>query len=212
MPTKLIPVGEARRIQSNVLTDLRKLSNEGKHMNGAQVMEKLLIFMEFQYGTKVPGKPYQMRDNHQIDNKPLIGIRLSLGNMCLQISDFERALTHALAALEMLKNRIIGCTVDEIALLFAVESLLTQIHICRSDHLTAQHHAEQALIAARRYSGPERISFIYQALKKLAGILKLLSCGNEAVTLSEEAYELVSGVHALSIPMYKMQQWNSLRF
>ena len=61
-------------------------------MNCELVMEKLLIFMERQYGTKVPGKPYRRRDDCLIDEFFLIGIRLTLGEMYLRIPDLDMAL------------------------------------------------------------------------------------------------------------------------
>lgn len=205
MPTELISVTEALRIQSKVQASITKFFDDEKTMNCELVMEKLLIFAERQNGTKVPGKPYRMRDDRLIDEFYLISIRLTLGEMYLRIPDLKRALAHTLEAHKMLGTRVIGSDSDEVPHLFKAESLLSQICLCTAENHKAQYHAEKALDIARRHNGPQKITFRFQALKRLANVRGCLlyhseEGSNEAVMLSEEAYELASGMYGPEHP------------
>ena len=64
------------------------------------------------------------------------------------------------------------------------------------DFSKARQYAELAVGIARRLSAEEQTTHLYEALKLLASV----NLAKEALPLSEEAYELVSGVHGPEHP------------
>lgn len=89
---------------------------------------------------------------------------------------------------------------DEDFLRYRAESLLGHIYSNTFDYPKAKHSAELAVAIARRLSAVGQTTCLYKALKLLSTIISTQSVSREALTLSEEAYELVSGVHGPEHP------------
>jgi tetratricopeptide (TPR) repeat protein len=131
----------------------------------------------------------------------LLDFRLSLAVLCDRINDFDEALFHALEALEMLKNRTIDWDDVEFNHIYWTECALSNIYLHKLDYPNAQYHSEQRLsIARRKYNGEERTTVIYQCLSNLSTVMSAQSFHKKALTLSEEAYEMVSGEYGPEHP------------
>ena len=192
MPTELIPVSEFRNIQAKVEKSLKAYSDKGNFHKSGPAMEKLLTFLEYQSGTKIPGKPHRIRDNSRVDIRCLITLRLSLGDLYCSTQNYEKALAHTLEAHEMLMTRTTECQDDEDLLRYRAESILSEAYFRAFDNSKAQHSAEIAVEIARRLSVVE---YLYLSLIALARIMRLQSDDKKALALSQEAYEVVSEVH-----------------
>lgn len=200
MPTKLIPASEVHDIRLKINGILTKQCDDGSFLKRGPLLEKFLSFLEFQYGTKVAGKSYWIRDDVRADDLPLLSIHLALGDLYIRSLEFEKALFHTLEAREMSKIR---SEVDDVAFLYVAENLLVQIYIYTSEHCNAQYHGQQALTIAREFSDDSvlrKTSYLNLALRGLADVRCAQDLHGEALVLSKEAYELVSGVHGPEHP------------
>ena len=200
MPTELIPAIEVRNVHVRVEKSLKAYRDEGNFLKSAPAMEKLLAFLEYQFGTKIPGEPYRMRGNIQFDDRALLNLRLSLADVYNRIRNFEKALAHTLEAHKILMTRTAEYKGDEDFLLYRAESLLGSIYFSTNDYPKAKHSAELAVAIARRLSAVGQTTYLYKALKLLSNVIRPRSARREALTISEEAYELVSGVHGPEHP------------
>ena len=200
MPTELIPASEVSNIQEGIQKAINAHIVKGNFLKCGPVMEKLLVFLEFQYGTKIPGKVYRMRDNIRMDDNCLLMLRLALGDMYCKTQNYEKALAHALEGHGMLIARIVEYKVDEDLLRYNAETLLCKIYLVTFDYPKAQRCGKLAVAIARRLSAVGQTTNLYDSLRLLAKIMSTKAVCKESLILSEEAYVVASGVHGPEHP------------
>ena len=163
-------------------------------------MEALLSFLEHQCGAKVPGKPYRMSDRSRDNDHALLNLRISLGDLCCGIQDYEKALAHALEAHEMLLTKTNKLDDIEIKYLHATEMLLADAYLMTGNFPKAQYYTEKKLALARRCCCENHTNHLYHILNNLSGIMGKQRLYDEALVLAREAYELVSGAYGPEHP------------
>lgn len=88
MPTELIPAIEVRNVHERVENSLKAYCDEGNFLKSGPAMEKLLAFLEYQHGTKIPRKPYRMRGIILFHDRAFLDLRLSLADVYNRIQNF----------------------------------------------------------------------------------------------------------------------------
>ena len=190
---------------------LRAESNESEAI---KVLESVLAFAEYQFGPRIPGKSHRIRgngdhiDNWRVVTMPLCLILIQLTSLYIDQRAsvaFDKALLHALEARELIEYRRATMEFGELDymlfLFFQTESNLAEIHMAKLRLDDAEYHCKQSLTFARQSRGAERSSCIFEALKKYGSLRRLQHRVNEAMTLCEEAYIVVSGVHGPVHPL-----------
>ena len=190
------------------------LKAEGNEVEAIEILEKVLIFAEYQFGPRIPGKSHRIRSNgDQIDNWRVVTMPLCL--MLIQLTSlyidqrasvsFDKALLHGLEARELIEHRRATIEFGELdyllLLFFQTESNLAEIQMAKLRFDKAEYHCEQSLVFARQSRGVERTACIFEALKKYSSLRRLQHRLTEAMTLCEEAYTVVSGVHGPVHPL-----------
>ena len=214
LPTGFLHIDRVSKEIKKSFDQAIALKAEGNESEAIKVLENVLVFAEYQFGPRIPGKSHRIRTNgDHIDNWRVVTMPLCL--MLIQLTSlyidqhasvsFDKALLHALEARELIEHRRSTMEFGELDyvlfLFFQTESNLAEIHMAKLRFDKAEYHCEQSLAFARQSRGAERTSCIFEALKKYGSLRRLQHRLTEAMKLCEEAYVVVSGVHGPDHPL-----------
>lgn len=193
LPHLAIPVFEIDKVLVKVHQHVDRLYEDSKLAAGIAIMERLLSFLELQYGTRVPGRTYRVRKNSdRVDDLPLIKLRFKLSEFYTGVANFDKSLTHSLACRQLLESRTLGCDDKVLRYLCQTEINLCSIYFEKTQLTKAQHHGEEAVTFARKLKGEGHIKCLSDALRGLGDTYGMLGRYSEALELTKESYFLIS--------------------
>jgi hypothetical protein len=208
---KVQPFREANRVISEILT-----SNK---VNNARVLEHLMVYAEFQFGSEITGIGYRERDGQRRDNWEIdINILFAINSTLIDIYGSDESLgiierdekisPHAEKLLCILNPWLVHLDPDTnnqtnllnfnqendlLGLLFHTEQVLGMITISRNQLDIAEGHCHRCLAYSRRITveGMGKTTMIFTAFRTYIDLRRRQYLYPEAVTLAEDAYNLV---------------------
>ena len=193
LPLVSLPLSEIDKVLVKVHSHVQRLYDDSKLAAGIAIMERLLAFVELQYGARIPGKSYRVRRNSdRVDDLPLIKLRFKLSEFYTGVGNFDKSLLHSIACRELLEPRTLGCDDKVLRYLCQTEINLCSIYFERTQLTKAQHHGEEAVTFARKLKGEGHIKCLSDALRGLGDTFGMLGNYTEALELTKESYFLIS--------------------
>jgi tetratricopeptide (TPR) repeat protein len=193
LPHLAIPIFEIDKVLVKVHQHVDRLYEDSKLTAGIAILERLLSFLELQYGTRVPGRTYRVRKNSdRVDDLPLIKLRFKLSEFYTGVANFDKSLLHSIACRQLLESRTLGCDDKVLRYLCQTEINLCSIYFEKGQLTKAQHHGEEAVTFARKLKGEGHIKCLSDALRGLGDTYGMIGRYSEALELTKESYFLIS--------------------
>ena len=197
LPEDLLSLDELDNVLSKIFRHVHQLSDDSKTLVATNIMEKLLTFLEHQFGDQVHGKSYCLRQNgRRIDDFQLFVLRRKLSDFYYRSGCFDEALQHCITCRSMLEPRRKKCEEKTLHHLTQIEVNLSLIYFEKSLLIEAQHHGLLGLDYARRYRGDESMKFLFEALRGISDTLGLMGEYQEALEYGKECYLAVSELYS----------------
>jgi hypothetical protein len=197
---------------------VKQMIIETFNVKNSKVLEHAIIYAEFQFGNRLPGRDYRERQNGQkITNFeveiailfPLYSeiIDIYSGDISLsQLKQDNMMFPYVEKSLNLVRswfeskvnNRIESFDKDQMStlsrLLAKKEEKMAIIYMNRSEFDVSENHCQLALSYVNRYEGEEEIKAItlFEVLTTYCNLQKFRGNYIEALQLAEEAYNIVA--------------------
>ena len=193
----ILGVEEVNKLVIKISDRAETLGGEKKIAKAIRVLEKCLIFVQYQYGPHVPGKSYCIRPNgDRVDNLTVCSIRVILTHFyersLIATKKKPLVLSNAIEARQLLVLRRNEGKDLELPLLVQCELSLGFFYTRNGPLEKAAYHCEESLNAAKEYRGLEKVSYISQSLIYLSRVRLKQDRSSDALQLAEDAYIMLS--------------------